>query len=76
MSDEEPIVVNLNVKQWNHLLGKLEEKYSTDESLSSSEEAALLEFIEPDEEEEYDHMILEVDSEEDYDWATSEDLSD
>jgi hypothetical protein len=80
MSDEEPIVFNLSVEEWNNLMQNLHDKYSPDESLSSSEEVALLEFIEPDhdseeDEEDYVPPALPPDSEEDYDWATSEDLS-
>jgi hypothetical protein len=69
----EPITVYLNVKQWNRFLEKLEERYSPDESLSSSEEIALLEFIEPDDKEDdgklaYIPPLLPSESEEDYDW--------
>jgi hypothetical protein len=68
----EPIIVNLNVKQWNRLLQKAHD-FSTDESLSSSEEIALLELIEPDDKEddgELDYIppLLASESEEDYDW--------
>jgi hypothetical protein len=68
----EPIIVNLNVKQWNRLLQKAHD-FSTDGSLSSSEEIALLEFIEPsdtedDSELEYYPPLLPSESEEDYDW--------
>jgi hypothetical protein len=68
----EPIIVNLNVKQWNRLLEKAHD-FSPDESLSSSEEIALLEFIEPDDKEDdgeltYIPPLSPSESEEDYDW--------
>jgi hypothetical protein len=66
------MTVYLNVKQWNRFVEKIGEKFSTDESLSSSEEVALLELIEPDDREddsqEYIPPLLPSESEEDYDW--------
>jgi hypothetical protein len=70
------MTVYLNVKQWNRFVEKIGEKFSTDESLSSSEEVALLEFIEPDDREddsqEYIPPLLPSESEEDYDWHDEE----
>jgi hypothetical protein len=68
----DPIIVSLDSKQWNRLLQKAH-NFSPDESLSSSEEIALLEFIEPDDQEddgelEYIPPPLPSESEEDYDW--------
>jgi hypothetical protein len=88
MSDElEPIVVNLNTEQWNHLMEKVweEAEYSpsersSDESLTSEEELAMLAFIEEsDEDEEPEEAFpqpLPEDSEEDYEWVISEGLID
>jgi hypothetical protein len=65
--------VYVNRKQWNRFVEEIGEKFSTDESLSSSEEVALLDFIEPDDKEddselEYIPPLLPSESEEDYDW--------